>query len=266
MEMYRSECMNSNIKVWNRRYTFQAREISLQSSHKNVHFFVFFFFYHNIYTCVKVLALSLVHLFATPWTVAHQAPLCMEFCRQEYWSGLPFPSPGYLPHSGIEPQSPALLGNSLLSEPPGNPIYTWYDLISLMLYLRSFSNLLLLCHLISWWLPPQPSFSILWYKLNFLSSFIHGGPFQQDSECTAFVLGPLGASGTALITVACNSISWDDSVMFMFLLFGCNFKHICIVSKNFLDWVFFMLDTHREQQKISIIAFHYHWKWQSKQG
>ena len=45
---------------------------------------------------------------ATPWTVALQAPLSMEFSRQEYWSGLPFPSPGDLPYSGIEPGSPAL--------------------------------------------------------------------------------------------------------------------------------------------------------------
>ena len=46
--------------------------------------------------------------FATPWTVAHQAPLSMGFSRQEYWSGLPFPSPGDLPDSGIEPRSPTL--------------------------------------------------------------------------------------------------------------------------------------------------------------
>ena len=51
--------------------------------------------------------LSRVQLFATPWTVAYQAPLSMGFSRQEYWSGLPFPSPD-LPDSGIEPGSPAL--------------------------------------------------------------------------------------------------------------------------------------------------------------
>ena len=53
---------------------------------------------------------------ATPWTVAHQIPLSMEFSRQEYWNGLPFPFPGDLPNSGIEPRSPAL---HLPSEPPG---------------------------------------------------------------------------------------------------------------------------------------------------
>ena len=50
--------------------------------------------------------------------VAHQAPLSMEFSRQEYWSGLPFPTPGDLPDPGIEPGSPALQADSLLSEPP----------------------------------------------------------------------------------------------------------------------------------------------------
>ena len=54
--------------------------------------------------------LSRVRLFVTPWTAARQAPLSMEFSRQEYWSGLPFPSPGDLPHKGIEPTSPALAG------------------------------------------------------------------------------------------------------------------------------------------------------------
>ena len=52
--------------------------------------------------------------------VAHQAPLCMGFSRQEYWSGLPFPSPGDLPDSGIEPGSPALQADSLPTELPGN--------------------------------------------------------------------------------------------------------------------------------------------------
>ena len=52
----------------------------------------------------------------TPWTVAHQAPLSMKFFRQEYWSGLPFPSPGDLPDPGIEPESPTLQADSLLTE------------------------------------------------------------------------------------------------------------------------------------------------------
>ena len=56
----------------------------------------------------EVKSLSRVRLFATPWTVAYQAPPSMGFSRQEYWSGLPFPSPGDLPNPGIEPWSLAL--------------------------------------------------------------------------------------------------------------------------------------------------------------
>ena len=66
-------------------------------------------------------SLSHVQLFATPWTVAHQAPPSMGFSRQEYWSGLPFPSPGDLPDPGTEPRSPTLQADALTSEPPGKP-------------------------------------------------------------------------------------------------------------------------------------------------
>ena len=71
----------------------------------------------------KVKSLNHVQLSATPWTVAHQAPPSMEFSRQEYWSGLPFPSPGDLPNPGIEPRSPVLWTDALPSEPPGNPFH-----------------------------------------------------------------------------------------------------------------------------------------------
>ena len=64
-------------------------------------------------------SLSRVQLFGTPWTVARQAPLSMGFSRQEYWSGLPFPSPGDLSGTGIEPRSPALQADILSSEPLG---------------------------------------------------------------------------------------------------------------------------------------------------
>ena len=61
----------------------------------------------------------------TPWTAAHQAPQSMEFSRQEYWSGLPFPSPGDLPNPGIEPGSPTMEADALTSEPAGKP-YSFY--------------------------------------------------------------------------------------------------------------------------------------------
>ena len=66
-------------------------------------------------------SLSRVQLFVTPWTLAHQAPLSMGFSWQEYWSGLPFPSPGDLPGLGIKPRSPTLQADALTTEPPGKP-------------------------------------------------------------------------------------------------------------------------------------------------
>ena len=87
----------------------------------------------------EVKSLSRIWLFATPWTIACKTPLSMEFSRQEYWSGLPFPFPGDLPDPGIEPRSPALQADALLSEPPGKPLYTYtkankhgFDYCSLM--------------------------------------------------------------------------------------------------------------------------------------
>ena len=64
----------------------------------------------------------------TPWTVAYKAPPSMGFSRQGYWSGLPFPSPEDLPHPGVEPRSPTLQADTLLSEPPGKP-YSFKDLV-----------------------------------------------------------------------------------------------------------------------------------------
>ena len=72
----------------------------------------------------KYQSLSHVWLFATSWAVAQQAPLFMEFSRQEYWSGLPFASPGDLSNPGITPGSPKLQADSLPSEPPGKP--SWH--------------------------------------------------------------------------------------------------------------------------------------------
>ena len=65
---------------------------------------------------------SRVQLFVTIWTVAREDPLSMGFSRQEYWSGLPFPSPGDLPNPGIEPESLALAGSFFTTEPPRKPV------------------------------------------------------------------------------------------------------------------------------------------------
>ena len=90
---------------------------------------------------VKVKSLSRVRLYVTPWTVAYQAPPSMGFSRQEYWSGLPFPSPGGLPDPGIEPKSSTLEADALTSEPPGKSIFFYnlakYEHFSMFLYFNS---------------------------------------------------------------------------------------------------------------------------------
>ena len=71
----------------------------------------------------EVKLLSPVWLSAIPWTVAHQAPPCMEFSRQEYWSRLPFPFPEELPDPGIEPGSPTWQADPLPTEPAGKRLF-----------------------------------------------------------------------------------------------------------------------------------------------
>ena len=75
----------------------------------------------NVIIMLKVLVTQSCLTLCTLWTVAHQAPLSMEFSRQEYWSRLPFLSPGDLPDQGIEPRSPALQADSLPSQSPVKP-------------------------------------------------------------------------------------------------------------------------------------------------
>ena len=88
--------------------------------------------YHLSSEVVK--SLSHVRLFATPWTVAYQAPPSMGFSRQEYWSGLPLPSPGDLPDPGIESGSPAFQADALTSEPPGKPFHLSKFHINVLVY------------------------------------------------------------------------------------------------------------------------------------
>ena len=83
-----------------------------------------------IYICVYVcvceyggLVAKLCPTLVAPWTVAFQAPLSVGFCRQDYWSGLPFPSPGDLPNPGIEPGSPESQADSLATELQGKFVY-----------------------------------------------------------------------------------------------------------------------------------------------
>ena len=74
---------------------------------------------HNCYVVLCCVSQSVSSNSVIPWTIADQAPLSIGFSRQEYWNGLPFPSPGDLPDPGIEPRSTALQADALLSEPPG---------------------------------------------------------------------------------------------------------------------------------------------------
>ena len=100
-------------------------------------------------------SLSRVQLFAISWTVAHQAPPPMGISRQEYRSGLAFPSPGDLPDPGIEPGSPTLLVDALQSEPPGKS----GKVMSLLFNMLSRFVITFLprnkCLLISWLLSPS---------------------------------------------------------------------------------------------------------------
>ena len=92
---------------------------------------------------MKGLVAQLCPTLVTPWTVAHQVPLSMEFSMQEYWSGMPFPSPGDLHKSGIEPKSPVLQADSLLFEPPY--LCRLYLLIFIMLKTKAETTLKYSC-------------------------------------------------------------------------------------------------------------------------
>ena len=87
---------------------------SIEEGHHYLHYF-----HHSLK--VKVKLLCRVQLFETLWTVPYQALPSMGFSRQEYWNGLPFPSPGDLPNPEIEPRSPALQSDARLPEQPGKP-------------------------------------------------------------------------------------------------------------------------------------------------
>ena len=91
---------------------------------------------------VVVLLISHIQLFATPWTIAHQAPLFMGFPRQEYWSELPFPSPWDLPDPEIKSTCPALDGRFFTTEPPGKPNKSWWAVIYKMRWKRGIQHFL----------------------------------------------------------------------------------------------------------------------------
>ena len=85
--------------------TFEEAVLKMLQKSFNLNFYNIFI---NVWLVSEVKLLICVRLFATPWTVAYHAPLSMRFSKQEYWSGLPFPSPEDLPDPGIKPGSPTL--------------------------------------------------------------------------------------------------------------------------------------------------------------
>ena len=126
---------------------------------------------------------SHVWLFATPWTVAHQILLSMEFSRQEYWSGLVFPSPGDLSNPGIEPRSPAFQSDSLLSEPLRKPKNTGVGSLSFLQesFLTQTTDLgLLHCGLILYQLSFQGSPRLHQWNINL--NFLKQMDTDEDSQ------------------------------------------------------------------------------------
>ena len=133
--------------------------------HSLIHIHTFISIYQKpwIHANGTMKALSHVWLFLIPWAVACQAPLSMEFSRQEYRSGYPFPSPGDLPHPGLEPRSPALQADSWPSEPPRKP-----EFILILIQHHLFSLSLFATHELY-----VPGSSVLRYHPEFAQIHIH---------------------------------------------------------------------------------------------
>ena len=127
----------------------------------------------------------------TPWTVAHQAPLSMGFPRQEYWSGLPFPSPEDLPNPGIKPMSPALAGGFFTTELP------------MLCYAKSLQSCLTLCDPRdgSHQAPPSLGFSRqeLWSGLPFPSPMHESEKWKWSRSVVSDSLRPHGLQPTRLL-------------------------------------------------------------------
>ena len=114
---YESDCLSSVFYGWWLSLCFSTELRSLQIPSQSLSSSLFCF----VLSKWSEVAQSCLTLCYPMEYIAHQAPLSMGFSRQEYWIGLPFPSPGDLPNPGIEPSSPALQADALTSEPPGNP-------------------------------------------------------------------------------------------------------------------------------------------------
>ena len=129
----------------------------------------------NIHACM----LSPVQLLVTPWTAAHQTLLSIAFSRQEYWSGLPFPSPRDLPNPGIEPASPASASKFFITEPPGKPRQTFRQS-------QFYNRFFFLCLMTRQ--SPSLSISPPKHNLNLASAPVH---YRTDQSHSSYTHGPL---------------------------------------------------------------------------
>ena len=124
---------------------------------------------------------------------SRKAPLSMEFSRQEYWNGLPFPSPGDLPNPGTEPRSPALQADSLLSEPPRKPTYKDRELL-----------IIRLPWFVLAWLPPTDLRTTVLYSsvATLWKSSFHSGFYSLPQASTSRVASMVLQSSTATLASA----------------------------------------------------------------
>ena len=145
--------------------------------------------------------LSCVQLFATPWSVACQAPLSMEFSRQEYCSGLPCPSPRDFSNPGIKPASPPLAGGFFTTEPPASPVYIhtyihiyFYFIVSCTLYSYYINIYDIKCYSPKSFSDIQQNFVQILYCCNSSKGF-PGGSYSKESACNMGHLGSIPGLG-----------------------------------------------------------------------
>ena len=150
--------------------------------------FMFLYFIHSVYLsipCAQMCVLRCLVMSNSLWLHgAHQAPLSMEFSRQEYWSGLPFPPPGDLPDPGTEPMSPALAARFFTTMPPGKPIHS--------------AGCILLAAVVSWYFPlvfsatahstPSPFYHVSGTSILKPPSYYHEANLEEMTGRVQFYL------------------------------------------------------------------------------
>ena len=183
---------------------------------------------------VMMKSLSHVQLFATSWTVADQASPFMGFSRQEYWSGLPFPSPGDLSHPGMEQRSPALKADALPSKPPGISFY-----FLPFFFPPSFLHSLL------------PSLSSFFYFFQFISP----RAIQLKSKGYVAILNhyTVAILNSKFATLQCGKLKLTDSRIRLDVICGFYSSVMCY---NFFDlWIYQWKFRSRIFEQGKLVAF-----------